>query len=206
MIKEVFKTKIENNLDLVVDIIDAYFSHNYTKQFKERSDAVDLLLVRNKGVMEVGGDQVYVGDEAVCVKGKETSLIFPISFLEEKYGNVIFVHLVLHALFNDSLKEKYGTLYEVFVDYMANDIAKILEKKNVNVTLEKNPEYESNSVYSNCFDCVRDFCEENKRELVDGLVVGDASLIEGIDKLSFIVENIVDALVYEDIDEKKFKR
>ena len=127
MIREIFKSKVQDNVDLVVDIIDAYFSNKYTEELKERTSNVSVSLVRSKGVMDVGEDEIYIGEDPVCVKADVTHLIFPVSFLEEKCGNVIFVHLVLHAVFNDSLKQYCNSLNEVIVDYIANDIAKILD-------------------------------------------------------------------------------
>lgn len=207
MIREVFEKKVVGNLDFVVDIISSYFGDKYKNEFKERENNISILLVRNKGVIKTNDGERYVGDEPLCIKEDDgNQIVVPISFLEEECGNVIFVHLVLHALFNDSLKKEYDELNEVIVDYIANDIAKVLERKKVNVTLCDEPSYESKSLYSKCFDIVGPFLEENKREVVEALVNGDASQLYAIDELSNWIIKRVDSFVFEEVPDNKFKK
>jgi uncharacterized protein involved in outer membrane biogenesis len=43
-------------------------------------------------------------------------------------------------------------------------------------------------------------------ELIEELIRGDATKVEGIDGLVFSVDAALDRLIFEDVDEKKFKR
>ena len=207
MIREIFNKKVVDNYSMVVEIVKSYFGHVYNSEFEERSNNTSISLVRGKGIVKTIDGEIYVGEEPVCIKETDGSqIIMPLNFLEDKYGNVVFAHLVLHTLFNDSLKTDYSELNEVIVDYIADDIAKIMRNKNVNVTLEREPCYDSNSVYSQCFDIISEYCVNNKRKLVDELVRGDASKLKKMDELSMLVEQRINSFAFEEVPQNKFKK
>lgn len=207
MVKDIFDRQIMDNFPEIIKTIDNFFSNKYSSEFEERASKTKIAVVRRKGVVKAGNSEVYVGSEPVCIKGEQDTIIaLPVIFLGEKTGNVIFTHVVLHSLFDDTLKNKYEQLNEVLVDYFADKISKVLENKKINVTLEEFPEYKSKSFYSNCFDIVENFCKKNKKGLAELLVNGDEGLLEEMEELSLSVEEKINKLLLEDEKIKKNKR
>ena len=152
MIKEVVESKIIDEMDSIVDCFVEYLGEEYKNKIYKKTDNMNFVLVRGNGVVTLDGEERYVGEEPVCVKNREKSyILFPVSFLADKYGNVTLAHLIMHSISEDVLNSDYNELNEILVDYIANDVAKLLKEKNINVTFEENPEYESNSFYSELF-------------------------------------------------------
>ena len=171
MIKEVVNKKIVNQIDSIVNLIGSYFGEEHYETILERGKNIEVALFRGKGKVEYGDTQMYLGEEPVCIKDGENSRIFlPVNLLGDKHGNVVLTHLLMHAVLTDDFKEKYEDFNEVLVDYIANDLSKYLRVYNINVTLEENPIYESNSFYSNFFNEIEDFYLDNKSAILDYLV------------------------------------
>jgi len=193
MIKEVVSDKLNNNLALVVDCIDEYSERKYSRELLQEARKVKLLLVKEAGVYTFNEGEVYVGEEPVCVKEKDNSyIIMPLSTVCQETGNVVFVHVLLHALGKEIfIKEGKSAFNEVIVDYMANEIAKLLEGKKINITMCDNPNYESNSFYSNLFKKVATFYSDNKNKIIAGRM-GTTIVFENIDEYIDEMEQIID--------------
>ena len=206
MIKEIFEKKIISNMDVFVEIVSSYFGEEYRSTLLDRAKNIDVALVRGNGVVKTSQGQVYVGEEPVCVKDDDKSqIVLPVTLLEDKHGNVVFSHLLLHALLVDYLKEYGEGFNETIVDYMANDIVKILEKKNINITLDEEPSYESNSFYSKLFYLVDDYYKGNRKTLVDFAINGDVK-VKGIKSKSLEVESKFDELIFVNVEDQQIKR
>lgn len=207
MIEEVINKKIDDNYDAVIGAIVEYFGSYYSEDIHKKSQNIDVYLVRGNGMVNFGYEERYVDKEPVCVKREgKSEILFPIDFFKSKTGNVVFLHSLLHAIFEDEFKEDYEDLNEILVDYMANDIAKILEREKINVTFEKNPSYESESFYSRFFGLVENFYKENEDKIIDCMLGNDcAEKIYSIDVIAMEIENYIDKCLRSDKIEKNAK-
>ena len=131
MIKELIERKINDNSDIVVEEIANYFGNKYRDNIINESKNVKISLLDNEGVYTYDNGSIYVGEEPVCIKEKQGShIILPLSMMCSNTGNVSFIHVWLHALSEDCFtREGKDAFDEVVVDFMAEDIAKNLEKK-----------------------------------------------------------------------------
>ena len=193
MIREVLENKIGNKLNAIIMLIGQYCGDEYKEEIYSKAKKIQLVVSKGKGVAQFREEKIYVGEEPICVKeGDLSNIILPINILEMKTGNVVFAHVVLHALFEDVLKEYSNGLYEVVIDYMANEIAKYFENIGINITLNENPIYESESFYSKLFPYIKDFYEDNKKEIFDVMIKGNECRISNVDEVAKFVENYVD--------------
>ena len=105
-------------------------------------------------------------EEPVCVKRDGiTYIIVSNNIVNDKCGNIILTHMLLHALGEESLViDGKAAFNEIVVDYMANDISKKMEEKGINVTGVENPIYESNSYYASYFSKVELFYKDMKKQ------------------------------------------
>lgn len=206
MIKEVVESKIVDQMDSIVDCFVEYLGQKYKNKIYKKTDKMNFILVRGNGVVKLDEEERYVGEEPVCVKNNEKSyILFPVSLLADKRGNVTFAHLVLHAISEDTLSCDYSELNEVLIDYISNDVAKLLEEKNINVTFEENPEYESNSFYSELFSDVEKFYLNNKEDVFNCLINGEKDLFVNCDIDGFYheLEEKFDKLLCSKISNQK---
>ena len=206
MIKEVAESKVIEKMDSVIDCFVEYLGEKYKNIIYKKARNMNFVLVRGNGIVKLKNEQRYVGEEPVCLKDEESSyILFPVSFLADKYGNVTLAHLVMHAISEDVLSSDYSELSEIFVDYIANGVAKVFEKNNINVTFEENPEYESNSFYSELFSSVEKFYQENKNKVFDCLINGQKDLFysSDIESFSLEIEEKVDKLLCSKISNEK---
>lgn len=189
MIKEFFEDKIYSNIGPFMNAIIAYLGADHAKELLEKTKKIKLILSKGNGVVKIGNDERYVEDEPVCIKDEDvTYIILPFSVMGEENGNVMFLHVLLHALSTDVLKEKHEELNEVLIDYIANEIGEILEKQNINVTIKSEPVYCSKSFYSYLFPVIEEFYEENKKNLIESLFISGDYDIETVEKVSNAVE------------------
>ena len=168
MIREISQDIIDNEFDYIIDSIVEYFGDEYSEKIKEKADKVKIMLIREKGSFQTAEGEVYVGEEPVCIKEEEGSnVIIPLSLMGDPRGNVAFIHVLLHALGEECfIKDSKDAFNEVIVDYMANDICKMLEEEKLNITMSNKPIYESNSFYSNMFSEIEDFYNENVDKII----------------------------------------
>lgn len=168
MIKEILEEKINSNFDSIINEIANYSGEEYREDILKEAKNVKISIVRDSGVYSYDDGEIYVGDEPVCVKEKEGAhILMPVYQLGGASGNVIFVHLLLHALMKEPfIRENDDVFNETIVDYMANEISKKLEEKGIDITLVDSPLYESNSFYSTLFLDVEKFYRENKGEII----------------------------------------
>ena len=203
MIKEIVEEMINDNFDLVVEVICSYFGEKYTEEIKRRAEKINVLLIRDSGIYSCEDGEIYVGDEPVCVKGKENSVVLPLSVVCGERGNVSFVHVLLHALGDEVfVKDNKDTFNEIVVDYMANEICKLLKEKKINITRSSHPVYDSNSFYSKMFGEIEDFYNKNRDKIIGGRM-GEKVVIEGIDDYIDGAQEIVDSIFLGDEDIKK---
>ena len=161
MIKEIVHDKFKANLGSVIEEIIVYFGEEYRGEILERAKNLEISLVEDQGVFSSGEDEIYVGDEPLCIKGEYPHVIIPLSFMGDPSGNVVLVHNLLHALSDEIfIKDSSEAFNEIVVDYMANEISKSLERKEINLTVTK-PVYESKSFYSHMFSEIDEFYQEN---------------------------------------------
>ena len=199
MIKEVFQSKVINQLDSIVKEINKYLGEEYKNKIYEKAGKINVFLARGKGVVKVGNEERYIEDEPICVKDDEYSyVVVPVDLLGQKAGNVMFLHVYLHALCSDIIENDCSGLNEVIIDYMANDIAKLLENKNINITLDNNPSYESNSFYSNFYDMIEKFFLNNKKAIFEVLINDKENNISGISEISNAIEDSINNFIYNE--------
>ena len=209
MIKEISQEIIDNQFDYIIDCVVDYFGEEYSKEIKDRADNVKIMLIREKGSFKTSEGEVYVGDEPVCIKDEDgANVIIPLSLMGDSRGNVAFVHVLLHALGEECfIKGGKDAFNEVIVDYMADDICKMLKEEKLNITMSNKPIYESNSFYSNMFEEIEDFYNEN----VDNIIaarMGRKVEFDDIDEIDDYIDSaqqVVDKAFFEEVSKEDFK-
>ena len=194
MIKGVIERKINDNFDKIVDEIIACLGYGHENEIRKRMNDIDVLIIQETGVVKSGNHELYIEDEPVCIKDDEQKvlLIIPVYSLCKANGNVVFVHLLLHALGDEPfIKEGKDAFNETIVDYMANEIAKNLANKGINITMVDNPLYESNSFYSRMFSEIEGFYKENRNKIIDARM-GKKVIFENADYYIDMAQSIVD--------------
>lgn len=200
MIKEIVYDKFKTNLGAVIEEIIAYFGEEHRTQILEKAKNLEISLVEDTGVFSSGEDEIYVGDEPLCIKGEYPHVIIPLSFMGDSRGNVVLVHNLLHALSDEVfIKDSSDAFNEIVVDYMANEISKNLEKKKINLTVAV-PVYESNSFYSHMFTEIDEFYRENKQKIIDGRM-GKKVFFDDVDEYITGAQGVVDSVFLGDISE-----
>ena len=209
MIKEVFQSKVSNQLEGIVREISKYFGEEYKDEIYERAGKTNVFLARGRGVVDVGKEERYIEREPICVKDDEYNyVVLPIDLLGEKTGNVKFLHVYLRAILEDVIKNDYSGLNDIVVDYIANDISKELANKKINVTLEKEPCYESESFYSKFYELIEEWYLNNKKEIFENVILNKENNIKDACEICEIVERSIDEFAYksgEDVKEIKVK-
>lgn len=209
MIREISQDIIDNEFDYIIDSIVEYFGEEYSREIKDRADKVKVLLIREKGTFKTNEGEVYVGDEPVCIKEEDgANVIIPLSLMGDPRGNVAFIHVLLHALGEECfIKEGKDAFNEVVVDYMANDICKMLEEEKLNITMSNKPIYESNSFYSNMFEEIEDFYNENVDKIIAARM-GRKVEFDDIEEINEYIESaqqVVDKAFFEEVSKEDFK-
>lgn len=198
MIKEIVHDKFKDNLGKVIEEIIAYLGQEYRDQILNKAKNLQISLVEDKGVFYSEEDEVYVGDEPLCIKGECPHIVIPLSFMGDSRGNVVLVHNLLHALTEDIfVRDSNDAFNEVVVDYMANEISKQLERKKINLTVTK-PIYESNSFYSHMFSEIDDFYKENKKNII-AAKMGKNVIFEDVDEYIYGAQSVVDGVFLGDV-------
>lgn len=198
MIKEIVEAKFRDNLGKVIEEIIDYFGEEYREQISEDLENTVVSLVEYEGVYSTKNGEIYVGNEPVCVKEETPQIIIPLSFMGDPCGNVVLVHLLLHLIGEDVfVKDNNDAFNEVIVDYMANEIAKKMELKKINLTVVK-PIYESNSFYSRMFDPIKEFYENNKDKIIDSRMGKDVVFDEDLDTYIHNAQSVVDSIFMDD--------
>ena len=200
MIKEIVHDKFKDNLGKVIEEIIVYFGEEYRGQILEKAKDLQISLVEDKGVFSDGENEIYVGDEPLCIKGECPHVVIPLSFMGDSRGNVVLVHNLLHALTEDTfVKGSNDAFNEVIVDYMANEISKQLALKKINLTVAK-PIYQSNSFYSHMFSEIDEFYQENKQKIIDGRM-GKKVSFDDLDEYITGAQSVVDSVFLGDVSE-----
>ena len=200
MIKEIVHDKFKDNLGKVIEEIIVYFGEEYRDQILEKAKDLQISLVEDKGVFSDGENEIYVGDEPLCIKGECPHVVIPLSFMGDSRGNVVLVHNLLHALTEDAfVKGSNDAFNEVIVDYMANEISKQLALKKINLTVAK-PIYQSNSFYSHMFSEIDEFYQDNKQKIIDGRM-GKKVIFDDIDEYIVGAQGVVDSVFLGDVSE-----
>ena len=194
MIREIVDDKFQHGLDRVIDEIIDYFGYEYSEQINEQLANVKVSLVEDKGVYSTKDGEIYVGEEPVCVKEEIPHIIIPLSFMGNPHGNVVITHLLIHLVGEDVfVKNHCDAFNEIIVDYMANEIAKQLKLKKINLTVVK-PVYESNSFYSKMFSEVEQFYENNKSKIIDSRMGKKVDFDEDVDEYIYGAQSVVDSI------------
>lgn len=206
MIREIVRNKFKDNLGLIIDEVIAYCGEEYRDQIIDKLKNIQISLVEDKGAYSFEDGEVYVGDEPVCIKGDNPHIIIPLSFMGDEHGNVVLVHLLLHVVGEESfVKDGKDAFNEVIVDYMANDIAKQLEKKKINLTVVS-PNYESNSFYSKMFDEISEFYVSNKQKIIDSRMGKTISFNDEINGYIEATQSVVDKVFFtEEVEKFNFR-
>lgn len=209
MIKEISQDIIDNEFDCIIDSIVEYFGEEYSKEIKDRADKVKVMLIREKGIFKTNEGEIYVGDEPVCIKEEDgANVIIPLSLMGDPRGNVAFIHVLLHALGEECfIKEGKDAFNEVVVDYMANDICKMLEEEKLNITMSNKPIYESNSFYSNMFEEIDDFYNENVDKIIAARM-GRKVEFDDVEEIAEYIDSaqqVVDKAFFEEVGKEDFK-
>ena len=155
--------KIVKNYKNVIEEIVAYLGEGYRKEIESRAKKVKLLIVDKNDKRHE-----YIKDEPVCVKtDKYNCCIISREALDGQNGNVLVVHSLLRALLEDSFViEGKDSFDSTLVNYMANDICKRLEDKDINLSYHDEPEYDSKSIYSKFFGVVESFFKGNRENVI----------------------------------------
>lgn len=202
MIKEVVEKKINQNIEKIIEEVILYCGESHRSKIEEKAKNIKLSIIKDEGVYCYEGGEVYVGEEPLCIKEDGKShIVIPLSVMGDDRGNVSFVHVLLHALSDDVfIKDDKDAFNELIVDYMANEIAKGLKAKEINITLCRNPIYESNSFYSKMFNKIESFYFENKEKIINSKMKKN-ELIENIDQYIDCFQGEVDKIFERNINE-----
>lgn len=206
MIREILERKIDVNFDLIVNEFVNYFGEKYKEKIENESKKIKVSVVKSEGVYYCDESEVYVGEEPVCIKEKEgTHIVLPLSVVYSKFGNVIFAHVMVHALTEDVfVKDNSSAFNEIVVDYIANDISKSFERKKINVTVVDCPIYESNSFYSNMFDEIGEFFDLNKGKILSAMMGEKVIFYDEVDEYIEGAQNVVDRMFVENSEKPDF--
>ena len=151
--------KLNKYFNEIVNEYISYCGENNRKAIEERANRIKIV---------ISNDDKF-GEEPCCVKkGKYTYLVCNNKMFEHESGNVLFAHLLVHALGEESFVVDGKVCFnETMVDYIANDFCKRLEEKDINITFNDYPNYKSKSLYSRAFGFVEKFFRENKQQVLD---------------------------------------
>lgn len=187
MIKHIVESRLNREYGNIINEIDSYMGHKYSETIHEMSKKINIV-VANEYFDEENNEKIFLESEPICIKGKNgVDIVMPISYFYLNNGNVVLVHLLLHAL----LKNKIGNseiFNEVVVDYMAQEISQKLNEKGINVTICDCPIYSSNSFYSLMFREISDFYESNKECFIDNLMGNEVNFDEDINDIVALIQ------------------
>lgn len=207
MIKEFVERKINATSEIVVEEIANYFGHKYRDNIINESKNVKISLLDNEGVYTYDNGSIYIGEEPVCIKEKSGAhIILPLPMMCSKTGNVSFVHAWIHALSDDCfVKDGKDAFDEVVVDFIAEDIAKNLENKKINITINKDPLYFSSSFYSRMFGKIEKFYRGNKDDVL-ACKMGEKIKIDRIDEYIDGIQQVVDDVFVNGEEQEMIKK
>ena len=205
MMNEYILNNINKQLDKIEIAICEYFGKEYSEIVNERMNNIDFALVRENGVVSFENEEVYVGEEPICIKNEEKNIIaFPLNFFSKEENNIAFVHLLLHCIL-DGYKNIEG-YNETLIDYMANDMGDILKKYRINILANKEPVYESNSLYTRFYPLIEDYYIENKNKIIKNFMSDGIKVIDHDEKLlAYEVEKEFEKFCYSPHEVKENK-
>lgn len=187
MIRKIVESRLNKQYSNIINEIDNYMEHKYSESIKETSKKINIV-VANEYFDKENKEKIFLGEEPICVKNKENiDIVIPISYFYINTGNVVLVHLLLHALLENKINNS-EIFSEVVIDYMAEDISKMLQKKGINITISDYPSYSSDSFYSLMFGEIADFYVNNKSAFIDNFMGNSAEFREDIDSVIDLVE------------------
>ncbi len=188
MIKDIVESRIKNEYPNIINEIDGYMGYRYSSVIQETSKKINFI-ISNEYFDEVNNEKIFLGKEPICVKNKDNiDIVVPFSCFCESNGNVVFVHLLLHALLEDKINNS-EIFNETVVDYMSQEISRILEEKGINVTVCDEPSYSSSSFYSLMFSEIENFYEINKNNFIDNFMGKDIEFKGEIDDIIYAIES-----------------
>lgn len=208
MMNEYILNNISGQLDKIELSICEYLGEEYSKMISDKLHNIDFALVRESGVVHLNEEDVYVGEEPVCIKNEDKSIIvLPLNFFNKKSSNITFVHLLLHCILDDYKNiESYN---ETLIDYIANDMGDILKKYKVNILANKEPVYESTSLYTKFYPLIENYYKENKEKIINKLMIKGTKMIDCDEKIvAYEVEKAFEKFCYafEEVKENKILR
>ncbi len=205
MMNEYILNNISKQLYKIEIAISEYLGKQYFEIVNKRLNDIDFVLVRENGVVSFENEEVYVGEEPICIKNGEKNIIaFPLNFFNKKANNIAFVHLLLHCILDDYKNiEGYN---ETLIDYMANDMGDILRKYKINVLSNKEPVYKSNSLYTRFYSLIEDYYIKNKNKIIKNYMSDGIKVIDHDEKLlAYEVEKEFEKFCYSPHEVKENK-
>lgn len=204
MMNEYILNNINKQLDKIEIAICEYLGEEYSEIVNEKINSIEFALVRENGVVSFENEEVYVGEEPICIKNEGKSIIaLPLNFFNKESNNIAFVHLLLHCILDDY--ESIEGYNETLIDYMANDMGDTLRKYKINI-LAKEPVYESSSLYTRFYPLIEDYYKENKEKIIKKLVSDKAKEIDYDEKIvAYEVEKEFEKFCYSPHEVKENK-
>ena len=166
------------NKEVVLETIVSYFGEEYKEDILNSLKRIKFNFVKENSGININDVQIYMGQEPICYKsGNETHIILPESILSDENANVLLMHSIMHSLGEECLVIDGNEIFnEVVVDYYANQLCKIMEKKKVNLVDVEFPKYSSSSQYAVYFPVVKEFCEQNKDKIIKSRLTGENNI------------------------------
>ena len=159
--------KLKRNLPEIINEYKLYFGKHNNEYIDEKVKKLRVVAVPNKS-----NKIDFFKGEPYCVKRDDkTFILVPESLFSDERGNPLFVHQLVRALSEDTFSiDGKDTFHSVFIDIITNDICKVMEEKNINLTDCEYPEYKSESFYSTLAKPLKAIYNGNKQKILDSMM------------------------------------
>jgi len=155
--------KFIKNFREVINTIIEYCGEENRREIEQRAKSVKIKVVGKN-------DKRYeqVKEEPICIKRpKYNCVLISKDTLVHPSANNMIVHRLVQALGEESfVLDDKDFFNETIVDYIANEVCKKLEEKDINLSYNDNPDYDSKSVYSKYYGVVENFLSKNKQGII----------------------------------------
>lgn len=205
MMEEYVLNIIRSNLPLFEAAIVEYFGQEYYEGIHSKLMSTEFVISRGSGLCNIGGVEVYLVDEPICLKKENGSfIVLPLNFLKIDSCNIAFTHLLLHSILREFENEDVSIFYETLIDYMADDMGDLLKNNKASICTNKEVSYTSHSVYSKFYDFVEKYYLDNKEQIID-MLMGDEKIYlnDEEEKIANNIQNAFDNYCFNIEREKK---
>lgn len=181
--------KLKKYLPEIISEYKNYFGKHNNTYIDDKVKKLRVIVVANKS----NKIDFFKGEPYCVKKGDKTFMLVPETLFSDERGNPLFVHQLVRSLSEDTFSiEGKDSFHSAFVDIITNDVCKIMEEKNINLTNCDYPEYNSGSFYSKLAKSLKDIYSANKQNILDSMVNKNVKISGAFEKAINDLENKVE--------------